>query len=159
MLATSTHDTKRSEDVRARMVAISEIPHLWRSSIQRWRTLNRRWKRKVDDAGSAGRERGISALPDAARDLADRFFRQRRDDGARRNTSSRLQTYMAKALKEAKMNTSWIQPNEQWDSAMLDFVAKILEPTPKNQFLSALPPRGGRNRAPRGDQFAYRKSS
>ncbi|PYL26704.1 MAG: malto-oligosyltrehalose synthase, partial [Verrucomicrobia bacterium] len=50
LLATSTHDTKRSEDVRARMVAISEIPELWRRSLQRWRTANRRWKKIVNEA-------------------------------------------------------------------------------------------------------------
>src|SRR5213082_1761380 len=47
LLATSTHDTKRSEDVRARMVAISEIPDVWRRSLQKWRTVNRRWKKTV----------------------------------------------------------------------------------------------------------------
>src|SRR4029077_19270331 len=55
LLATSTHDTKRSEDVRARMVAISEIPQLWRSSLQRWRTINRRAKRRFDDAEAPDR--------------------------------------------------------------------------------------------------------
>src|SRR5437773_1751692 len=49
LLATSTHDTKRSEDVRVRMVAISEIPELWRRSLQRWRTVNRRWKRDINE--------------------------------------------------------------------------------------------------------------
>ena len=49
LLATSTHDTKRSEDVRARIVAISEIPELWRRSLQRWGTANHRWKRMVND--------------------------------------------------------------------------------------------------------------
>jgi len=49
LLATSTHDTKRSEDVRARMVAISEIPELWRRSLQRWSTASHRWKRTVND--------------------------------------------------------------------------------------------------------------
>ncbi len=49
LLATSTHDTKRSEDVRARMVAISEIPELWRRSLSRWRTFNRRWKQTVEE--------------------------------------------------------------------------------------------------------------
>src|SRR5215470_11536792 len=44
LLATSTHDTKRSEDVRARIAAISEVPELWRRSLQRWHTMNRRWK-------------------------------------------------------------------------------------------------------------------
>jgi (1->4)-alpha-D-glucan 1-alpha-D-glucosylmutase len=47
---------------------------------------------------------------------------------------------MAKALKEAKMNTSWIRPNEQWDSAMSDFVARVLEPSPKNKFIPAFLP-------------------
>src|SRR5260370_1320650 len=49
LIATSTHDTKRSEDVRARMVAISEIPELWRRSLQRWRTANRRWIKIVNE--------------------------------------------------------------------------------------------------------------
>jgi (1->4)-alpha-D-glucan 1-alpha-D-glucosylmutase len=47
---------------------------------------------------------------------------------------------MAKALKEAKMNTSWIQPNEQWDSAMSEFVARVLDPSPKNKFLPTFIP-------------------
>ena len=45
----------------------------------------------------------------------------------------RIQAYMAKALNEAKLNTSWIQPNEEWDAAMRDFVAKILEPIAEEQ--------------------------
>src|SRR5204862_6334067 len=49
LLATSTHDTKRNEDVRARIVAISEIPELWRRSLQRGRVSNRRWKRTIND--------------------------------------------------------------------------------------------------------------
>src|SRR6202011_5570236 len=49
LLGTSTHDTKRSEDVRARIVAISEVPQLWRQSLQRWRAMNRRWKKRIDD--------------------------------------------------------------------------------------------------------------
>ena len=47
----------------------------------------------------------------------------------------RIQAYMAKALKEAKINTSWIQPNEDWDAAMHDFVARILDSSPRNKFL------------------------
>jgi (1->4)-alpha-D-glucan 1-alpha-D-glucosylmutase len=52
----------------------------------------------------------------------------------------RIQTYMAKALHEAKINTSWIQPNEEWDAAMQDFVAKILDPSPRNKFVPAFLP-------------------
>src|SRR5437763_8428787 len=50
LLATSTHDTNRTEDVRARLVAISELPELWRRSLQRWRLANRRWKRNINEA-------------------------------------------------------------------------------------------------------------
>jgi (1->4)-alpha-D-glucan 1-alpha-D-glucosylmutase len=52
----------------------------------------------------------------------------------------RIQAYMAKALKEAKINTSWIQPNEEWDAATHDFVAKVLEPAPRNKFLPIFVP-------------------
>ena len=47
---------------------------------------------------------------------------------------------MAKALKEAKMNTSWIQPNDQWDAAVHDFVARVLDPSPKNKFVPSFLP-------------------
>jgi (1->4)-alpha-D-glucan 1-alpha-D-glucosylmutase len=53
---------------------------------------------------------------------------------------ARIQAYMAKALKEAKINTSWIQPNEPWDSAMNDFVARVLDSSPKNKFLPSFLP-------------------
>jgi Maltooligosyl trehalose synthase len=53
---------------------------------------------------------------------------------------ARIQRYMAKALKEAKLNTSWIQPNENWDDAMQEFVARILEAGPRNKFLPAFLP-------------------
>ena len=88
LLATSTHDTKRSEDVRARMVAISEVPQLWRSTLQRWRVINRRGEANSRRRRGAGRERGISLLPDAARHLADGRGRPAGDRRPARNTSS-----------------------------------------------------------------------
>src|ERR1700757_2432793 len=134
LLATSTHDTKRSEDVRARIVAISEIPELWRRSLQRWHTANRRWKRMVNDLQA----------PDANEEyllyqtLLGTWPMQANGEPEAVPTPEyieRIQGYMAKALKEAKINTSWIQPNEEWDSAMHDFVARILDPSPRNKFL------------------------
>jgi (1->4)-alpha-D-glucan 1-alpha-D-glucosylmutase len=139
LLATSTHDTKRSEDVRARMVAISEVPQLWRSTLQRWRVINRRSKRILDDA----------AAPDANEEYL--FYQTllgtwpmdaagQAEKTAGPEYIGRLQDYMAKALKEAKMNTSWIQPNEQWDAAVNEFVARVLDPSPKNKFPSSFLP-------------------
>jgi (1->4)-alpha-D-glucan 1-alpha-D-glucosylmutase len=134
VLATSTHDTKRSEDVRARMLAISEMAETWRRSIAKWRAGNRRWKKGVDE----------SEAPDANEEYL--LYQTLlgtwpvSPDGAPQKRISseyveRIQNYMTKALNEAKLNTSWIRPNEEWLAAMRDFVAKILEATPRNKFL------------------------
>jgi (1->4)-alpha-D-glucan 1-alpha-D-glucosylmutase len=134
LLATSTHDTKRSEDVRARIVALSEIPELWRRSLQRWRVSNRRWKRTINDAEA----------PDANEEyllyqtLLGTWPMQadgEPETAAMPDYVERIRAYMAKALHEAKINTSWIQPNEEWDAAMHDFVTKILDPSARNKFL------------------------
>ncbi len=139
LLATSTHDTKRSEDVRARMVAISEIPQLWTRSIQRWRTVNRRWKKRIEelDAPDSNEEyllyqTLLGTWPVKARGEAERVVSP--------EYVQRIQTYMSKALNEAKINTSWVQPNEEWLASMHDFVAKILEASPKNKFLPSFLP-------------------
>ena len=139
LLATSTHDTKRSEDVRARMVAISELPELWRRSLQRWRLANRRWKRIINETEAPdGNEEYLlyqtllgtwpvqpSGVPEAI---------------ATTEYIERIQAYMGKALHEAKINTSWIQPNEEWDAAMRDFIGRILDSSSRNKFVPAFLP-------------------
>src|SRR2546425_3182521 len=136
LLATSTHDTKRSEDVRARMVAISEIPELWRRSLQRWRTVNRRWKKPVNESEAPDADEEyllyqtlLGTWPIAGNGAPEQ--------NVGLEYTQRIQAYMMKALNEAKLNTSWIQPNEEWLAATRDFVAKVLDPTPKNKFLPA----------------------
>ena len=93
--------------------------------MQRWRAANRRWKKQIDDAHAPDANEEyllyqtllgvwpIEPSGAAAKSVSPEFI-------------ERIQAYMAKALKEAKLNTSWIQPNEPWDSAMNEFVAKIL---------------------------------
>src|SRR6266700_2339964 len=139
LLATSTHDTKRSEDVRARMVAISEIPELWRRSLQRWRTANRRWKKIVNEAETPAPNEEyllyqtlLGTWPIAGNGAPEQNVAP--------EYTQRIQTYMMKALNEAKLNTSWIQPNEEWLAATRDFVAKVLEPSTKNKFLPTFLP-------------------
>jgi len=139
LLATSTHDTKRSEDVRARMLAISEMPDVWRRSLAKWRTVNRRWKKNVSE----------SEAPDATEEylLYQTLLGTwpvSKDGSPEKNVAGdyieRIQNYMTKALNEAKLNTSWIQPNEEWLATTRDFVAKILAPGPKNKFLPTFLP-------------------
>src|SRR5881628_1837429 len=133
LLGTSTHDTKRSEDVRARMVAISEIPELWRRSLQRWRTANRRWKKIVNEAETPAPNEEyllyqtllgtwpVAANGAPAENVGPEYI-------------ERIQAYMRKALNEAKLNTSWIQPNDEWLGAARDFIGSILQPSAKNRF-------------------------
>src|SRR5207237_1310651 len=104
-----------------------------------WRTTNRRFKKQIDDAEApdAGEEYLLyqTLLGTWPVDL----------DGAAVPSVgpgfiARIQRYMAKALKEAKLNTSWIQPNENWDDAMREFVAGVLEAGPRNKFLPTFLP-------------------
>jgi (1->4)-alpha-D-glucan 1-alpha-D-glucosylmutase len=133
MLATSTHDTKRGEDVRARLAAISEIPDVWKKAVHRFRTVNRKHKHDVDgeQAPDANEEYLIYQTLAGAWPMdgviTDQFI-------------SRIQEYMAKAIKEAKVNSSWIQPNENWDTAVREFIAAILGTAKRNTFPALFSP-------------------
>ncbi len=139
LLATATHDTKRSEDVRTRILALSEIPERWAKSLRAWRTANRKFKKQINDteAPDANEEYllyqtllgtwPIDASGNAAAAPSEQYV-------------ARTQQYMAKALKEAKLNTSWIQPNAEWDDAMTEFVWSILARDARNKFLPIFAP-------------------
>jgi (1->4)-alpha-D-glucan 1-alpha-D-glucosylmutase len=139
LLATSTHDTKRSEDVRARILALSEIPQRWAQSLRAWRMANRKFKKRVDDAEApdANEEYLLyqTLLGTWPMDASGTSV-----PAASEQYVARIQQYMTKALKEAKLNTSWIQPNAEWDNAMTEFIANILAPGPRNKFLPAFLP-------------------
>jgi (1->4)-alpha-D-glucan 1-alpha-D-glucosylmutase len=130
LLATSTHDTKRSEDVRLRIVALSEVPQLWSKAILRWSKLNKKYRLEVDDhrAPSANEEYLIYQTLLGTWPLSD--FR----NTERREYVERIQQYMVKAVKEAKINSSWIEPNEAWEEATTSFVEKILDEETNGKF-------------------------
>ncbi len=132
MLATSTHDTKRSEDVRTRLAAISELPGVWRKSLRRWRSGNRKHKRDVEG----------EMAPDANEEylLYQTLLGTWLPEGPTEEYVSRIQDYMTKAIKEAKLNSSWIQPNEEWDNATREFVSKALDRRHRNRFLETFEP-------------------
>ena len=139
MLATSSHDTKRSEDTRARMLAISEVPQLWRQSLQKWRTLNRKWKKQFEEqeAPDSNEEYLLYQTLLGTWPINSTGAAEHKVDA---EYIERIQAYMAKALNEAKINTSWVQPNEPWLAATREFVAKILDPSPRNKFLPVFQP-------------------
>jgi (1->4)-alpha-D-glucan 1-alpha-D-glucosylmutase len=127
LLATSTHDTKRSEDVRARLNVLSELPSRWERAVRRWQRLNRKFKMLVDEA----------SVPDAREEyllyqtLIGAFpfqLPEAEDEAARQTFLQRIQEYMVKALREAKRHSSWLNPNEEYEHAMREFAARILAP-------------------------------
>jgi (1->4)-alpha-D-glucan 1-alpha-D-glucosylmutase len=120
--ATSTHDTKRSEDVRARINVLSEIPEEWRTRVNRWEELNRPLKRTAD-------EEPVPAPNDEYllyQTLVGAFPLNELDAPARRDFIERMQRYMEKATREAKVRTSWINPQEEYDAALAEYVEAIL---------------------------------
>jgi len=125
MLTTSTHDTKRGEDVRARLNVLSEIPKQWASAVRGWQRMNARHKRTLADGRVAPDvneeyllyQTIVATWPWEASGLE-----------ARREFLERLQQYAAKALSEAKVNLSWINPDPEYLRAVQDFLADILLP-------------------------------
>ncbi|MGH7138479.1 MAG: malto-oligosyltrehalose synthase, partial [Pirellulales bacterium] len=131
MLASSTHDTKRSEDVRARINLLSECPQEWEQSIQRWHELNQGHRRDVDgaDAPSPNEEFLIYQTLVGAWPLET-------DDESWPTFIDRIKQYMSKAMKEAKANTSWTNPSEDWEEAVAHFVSSILDREMSREFLA-----------------------
>lgn len=133
LVATATHDTKRGEDVRARINVLSEVPAAWAAEVRRWRALARRFKVDVD-----GR-----AAPDANDEYL--FYQTlvgawpaRDADAPVETLTGRLAAYMEKATKEAKRHTSWVNPSAAYDAATRGFVTGLL--APGGAFLSAFRP-------------------
>jgi (1->4)-alpha-D-glucan 1-alpha-D-glucosylmutase len=137
MLATSTHDTKRSEDVRARINVLSEIPGEWRAAVSRWSRWNSSEKALVDGQPALDRndeyllyQTLVGAWPmESPSPLLDEEFSRFRE---------RIAAYMEKATLEAKVHTSWINRNEEYDAAVQNFVLQVLDNRRKNRFLSDL---------------------
>jgi (1->4)-alpha-D-glucan 1-alpha-D-glucosylmutase len=132
MLTSSTHDTKRSEDVRARLAVLSEMPRGWASQAIRWRRINKQRKATIGEG---------HAVPDLNEEyllyqtLVGAWPMPRRvddgfslDDAAREEFTKRIQQYMTKAVNEAKVNLSWINPNVEYTQGLENFIAKILRP-------------------------------
>jgi len=136
MLATSTHDTKRSEDVRARLAVLSEMPKDWGQALRRWHTANQKHRSKID--GEWAPDHNEEAL--LYQTMLGSWPLEPLDVQTRPIYVQRIQDYMVKALHEAKVNSSWIEPNEAWDIAVREFVAKILDPNSANRFLATFAP-------------------
>ena len=134
--ALSTHDTKRSEDVRARLNVLSELPEEWQGCLQRWSALNAQYRQELDTKPVPGANEeyllyqtllGAWPLEPYSAEEYAAFV-------------ERIQAHMQKALHEAKVHTSWVNPDPAYDQAVQQYIAKILDSQTNAAFLEDLRP-------------------
>ncbi|MEJ2703733.1 MAG: hypothetical protein P8Z79_14960 [Sedimentisphaerales bacterium] len=127
--ATSTHDTKRGEDVRARIAVLSEMPELWSAKVHHWRQIN--LSLKSDCHGSEAPDPNDEYLLYQTLIGAMPF-----DPGQIQGFRERIKQYMIKVVREAKEHSSWIERDEQYEQACEEFVERILSPSISPEFWS-----------------------
>jgi len=124
MIGTATHDTKLGEDVRARLNVLSELPDDWAREVALWMRANRDYRTVVDGEPAPDRNdeyRFYQALIGIwPADLAPQVRLSPKP------IVERLQAYMIKAVKEAKLHTSWLTQNQDYENAVMTFVESVL---------------------------------
>jgi (1->4)-alpha-D-glucan 1-alpha-D-glucosylmutase len=130
MTATATHDTKRGEDARARIAALTEIPDEWTSTVAQWKLLN----------APHVILNGAKRAPTATREymLYQTLLGAWPTEGAGKSFAERIQAYALKAVREAKQETSWLNPQAPYEDGLRTFVARILDESMSGEFLESL---------------------
>ncbi|HEY9699170.1 MAG TPA: malto-oligosyltrehalose synthase [Trichocoleus sp.] len=133
MSATATHDTKRGEDVRARINTLSEIPQEWEHQIKNWHAINAPLKDTLHGLDAPARndeyflyQTLLGAYPFDATEY-DKFI-------------DRVKEYVIKACRESKVHSSWQRPDAAYENAYVQFVDRILKNTDDNLFLQEFRP-------------------
>jgi (1->4)-alpha-D-glucan 1-alpha-D-glucosylmutase len=129
LTATATHDTKRGEDARARILALSELAEEWSENVAQWRRLN---------AGLVG-TCGSGPVPSANHEylLYQALLGAWPLAGPEREFADRFLAYTIKAAREGKQQTSWLDPDESYEAGLKRFVAALLDPNRSGDFLQA----------------------
>jgi len=120
MLSSSTHDTKRSEDVRARINVLSEMPNLWADMIKTWSEINASAKTTHDEIL-------IPTPNDEYLFYQSLLGIYSPDAGSLEAVKARLITYLHKAINEAKVHSNWVNPNETYAQAITNFVIGCMD--------------------------------
>jgi (1->4)-alpha-D-glucan 1-alpha-D-glucosylmutase len=133
MLSVSTHDTKRSADVRARIDVLSEIPGRWTRAVAEWRRLARGFRTRVGDGRRTAPDASTEYLlfqnlvgiwpPGSGESEPGEMPAQEVLD----DLCERIDAYMLKAVREAKAQTSWTDPDEEWEAALSAYVRRVFE--------------------------------
>lgn len=119
--ATSTHDAKRSEDVRARLNVLSEIPQEWNERLQHWSNLNAKHKDEVNSRPTPDRNEEYYLYQTLMGVWPS-------DSGNASTLLARVQEHLVKATREAMVHTRWTRPNQEHEDALRNFAARVLSP-------------------------------
>jgi (1->4)-alpha-D-glucan 1-alpha-D-glucosylmutase len=130
MTATATHDTKRGEDARARLMALSEITDEWTSAVARWKVLN------VRHLAIDGDMRAPSTAAEYM--LYQALLGAWPLDGPDTTFTERIQAYAVKAAREGKEQTSWLNPHPAYEAGLMAFINRILDPSLSGEFLDSI---------------------
>lgn len=132
MLATATHDTKRGEDMRARLNVLSELPAEWEAAVSRWSRLNE--AKKTILHGRPAPDRNDEYL--LYQSLVGAWAPGPVTPESLASFRGRVADYMQKAINEAKVHTGWVNPNREYDEAMKNFVERLVTDQPDDPFLA-----------------------
>jgi len=138
LTATATHDTKRGEDARTRILALSDIPGPWAEHVARWREINAGFVIEFHNrrSPSAGHEYMIyQALIGAWSNTWPNTWPQAPVDG---DFTARIEQYAIKAAREGKLETSWISPDERYEAGLKSFIHAVLDANRAGEFLQSL---------------------
>jgi (1->4)-alpha-D-glucan 1-alpha-D-glucosylmutase len=127
MLATSTHDNKRSEDVRTRIDVLSEIPREWRAALMRWRRLQQPLRERMAAEGAPADAPSGADLYLLCQTLVGTLPAEGLEGEALADYSERIVQYMHKAAREAKLRTAWTRPDAGYEDALRRFVELTLD--------------------------------
>lgn len=123
---TSTHDTKRGEDARARLYTLTEAPEQWSECLARWRQMNQTHVKFLND-GTAPKSADTWMLYQALTGVWPPML-QPQDETGLNALKTRFEAFVEKALREAKLRTDWVDSNEAYETAMLDYARYLLAP-------------------------------
>ncbi len=126
MLSTTTHDTKRSEDVRARLNVLSEMPSAWAAQVMKWRRMNGGRKAELPEGGMVPDNNEEYLLYQT---LVGAWPMHLEGEEQRQAFLRRIQKYMEKAVHEAKVNVSWVNQNPEYIAGLNQFIERVLSPT------------------------------
>jgi (1->4)-alpha-D-glucan 1-alpha-D-glucosylmutase len=134
LLAGTTHDTKRGEDVRARLLVLSELPEAWAAAVAAWRELNAPLRGEL--AGRPVPRAPVEYLVYQTLAGCWPFSLQSDDAAGLGDLADRLVAYLLKALREAKERTRWTAPDDDYEQAMERFARRLLDPAENPRFLA-----------------------